>query len=204
MNIDRSTKQTIDFIRSVERIESESAIDLESLNFIFHDPSARPVLMNERIEQWGVTFDCANGEVGKGRLNNVHEAYAYYFGYMDSHSLTVAFDSPCVSVEGVIAEFGVPAESNHDVKFHKATWVICGGKLSMEFVGDDCRELYGAFKLSQVCEDVELPPKPDSGNELVIDLDDIFDDWDDETGYGAAVCKPQLYIVTSDADSELQ
>ena len=198
MNIDRSTKQTIDFIRSVERIERESAIDLKSLNFIFHDPSARPVLMNERIEQWGITFDCANGVVGKERLNNVHEAYAYYFGYKDSHSLVVAFNSSCVSVEGVIAEFGVPAESNHDVKFHKATWVICDGKLSMEFVGDDCRELYGAFKLSQVCEDVELPPKPDSRNELVIDLDDIFDDWDTESSKVTANSKSHLHIVTND------
>lgn len=198
MNIDRSTKQTIEFIRSVERIERGSAIDLESLNFIFHDPSARPVLMNERIEQWGITFDCTNGEVGKGRLNNVHEAYAYYFGYKDSHSLIVGFNSPCVSVEDVIAEFGVPAESNHDVKFHKATWAICDGKLSMEFVGDDCRELYGAFKLSQVCEDVALPPLPHADNDLVLDLEGIFDDWDTESSKVTADSKPHLHIVTND------
>jgi hypothetical protein len=198
MNIDRSTKQTIEFIRSVERIERESAIDLESLNFIFHDPSARPVLMNERIEQWGITFDCANGELGKGRLNNVHEVYAYYFGYKDSHSLTVGFNSPCVSVEDVIAEFGVPAESNHDVKFHKATWVICDGKLSMEFVGDDCRELYGAFKLSQVCEDVELPPPPLGENDLVLDLEDMLDDIENKSSKASSGCKPHLYIVTAD------
>lgn len=198
MNIERSTKQTIEFIRSIERIERESAIDLESLNFIFHDPSARPVLMNERIEQWGVTFDCENGVVGKGRLNNVHEAYAYYFGYKDSHSLVVGFNSPCVSVEGVIVEFGVPAESNHDVKYYKATWVICGGKLSMEFVGDDCRELYGYFKLPQVRQDVEIPPLPHANNDLVIDLDDIFDDVDAESSKVSADCKPHLYIVTND------
>ena len=198
MNIDRSTKQTIDFIRSIERIERESAIDLESLNFIFHDPSARPVMMNERIGQWGITFDCENGAIGKGRLNNVHEAYAYYFGCKDAHSLVVAFNSPCVSVEGVIAEFGVPAESDHDVKFHKATWVICGGKLNMEFVGDDCRELYGAFKLAQVREDVELPPLPHADNDLVLDLDDIFGDWDSESGKAYADCKPHLHIVTND------